>query len=62
MNSDELKEMHRLCTLMQSEQNPKTFSLLLEQLNDLLERNEVRLIEKLRSAGSTLRTSGAQAA
>ena len=50
MDTEELKEMYRLCTLMQSEQNPDKFSVLLEQLNDLLEQKEKRLIEKLRAS------------
>ena len=50
MDTEEHKEMVRLCTLMQTEQNPVNFFALLEQLNDLLECKEKRLIEKLRES------------
>jgi len=50
MDTEELKEMYRLCTLMQSEQNPDKFSVLLEQLNNLLECKDKRLIEKPRDS------------
>jgi hypothetical protein len=42
---------------MQSEQNPANFFALLEQLNDLLERKEKRLAEKLRESIEELRDS-----
>lgn len=44
---EEQEEMHRLCTLIESEQNADRFFALIEQLNDLLERKEKRLIRKL---------------
>jgi hypothetical protein len=43
MQDDEAKEMFRLCSLIQTEQNPAKFASLLEQLNDLLECKEKRL-------------------
>ena len=52
MNNEERQEMQHLCTLIQSEQDPVKFSALLEQLNDLLEQKEKRLIEKLKDAQS----------
>jgi hypothetical protein len=61
MDTDQHQEMNRLCTLIQTEQNPDKFFALIEQLNDLLERKEERLIAKLRDSGR-LRDSGSQAA
>jgi len=52
MDGEELKEMARLCTLIKNEQNPEKFFRLFEQLNDLLERKERRLVAKLHGLGS----------
>jgi hypothetical protein len=37
MNDEQRQEMRRLCTLIQSEKDPKKFSGLVQQLADLLE-------------------------
>jgi len=52
MDREELKETVRLCTLIKDEQNPEKFMRLFEQLNDLLERKERRLVAKLQDLGS----------
>jgi hypothetical protein len=62
MDTEEYKEMNRLCTLMKSEQNPAKFFALLEKLNALLERKEKRLVEKLRESIAEPRDSRPQAA
>jgi hypothetical protein len=38
--------MNRFCERIQIEKAPKAFTALVEQLNDLLERNEKRLEQK----------------
>jgi hypothetical protein len=37
MNDEQRQEMRRLCTLIQSEKDPKKFSELVKQLADLIE-------------------------
>ena len=47
MQNEEVKEMFRLCALIQTEHDPAKFAVLLDQLNRLLARKEKRLAEKL---------------
>jgi hypothetical protein len=44
MNQEESEQMNRLCELIQAEQNPERFMRLVDKLNQLLERNEKRLL------------------
>lgn len=53
MDADERKEMYRLCSVMQTQQNATELCALLEQLNDLLDRVQ----RKAHSRGSEEGTS-----
>jgi hypothetical protein len=46
MKPDERKRMYELCTLIETEQNHERFLRLIVELNELLERKEMRLEEK----------------
>lgn len=43
MTAEERKQMNWLCLRIQDEKDPKLFSQLVEELNELLERKENRL-------------------
>lgn len=43
MNPEEREQMNRLCERIQVEQDPRIFTKLVGQLNELLERKEQRL-------------------
>jgi hypothetical protein len=47
MTPDERERMYRLCALIEVEKDHHRFLQLIEELNDLLERKEHRLEEKL---------------
>lgn len=43
MTSEEREKMNRLCRLIEEEKNPDRFSVLIQELNELLEQKENRL-------------------
>jgi hypothetical protein len=45
MRSDEREKMNQLCDLIQSEQNPSRLIALVEELNELLEKQGLRCSE-----------------
>ena len=46
MTNDERERMYQLCALIEKEQDHHRFLKLIEELNDLLDRQERRLEEK----------------
>ena len=46
MRSEERERMYELCALIEKEQDHHRFLQLIEELNDLLERQERRLEDK----------------
>jgi hypothetical protein len=52
MTDEERKEMLRICTVMQTEQNPAKIAAMLKHLDELFECKEKRLVEKLKNITS----------
>jgi hypothetical protein len=52
MTDEERKEMLRISSVMQTEQNPAKIAAMLKQLNELFERKEKRLVKKLKDIAS----------
>jgi hypothetical protein len=46
MTAEDLAEMNRLCKAIQEEQDSRKFDQLVEELNDLLDRQEKHLAKK----------------
>lgn len=49
MNQEERERMYQLCALIEKEHDRDRFLLLIQELNDLLERKEKRLENTLKS-------------
>jgi hypothetical protein len=57
MTPEEREQMNRLCERIQIEKDAKIFMLLVEQLNDLLERKEKRFEQNSANSSENLQAA-----
>ena len=57
MKPDERERMYQLCALIENEKDHRRFLLLIQQLNELLERTQRKFEEKTET-GSDLTSAG----